>query len=133
MKRYETLVFIMNVHDDTFIQFIVKKDVLLDSEDLWESRRMSLEYLPGKKFYVLTEAEDLFSITKEARETGASKEFAADVEAVALYSNNFSLKLLGNLYIKINKPIVPTRLFDDRQKAEDWLRSLMKTKLPIGN
>jgi hypothetical protein len=125
MKRFETSVFIMSVYDEGFIEFVVKKDAILDSEDLWEARKMSLEYLPGKKFGVLTEAQDMMNITREARDTGASKEYAKDLYGVALYSKNFSLKLLGNLYIRINKPIVPTRLFDDRKKAEDWLRSVM--------
>jgi hypothetical protein len=131
MKRFETSVFVMSVYDDSFIEFVVKKDVMLDSEDLWDARRLSLEYLPGKKFGVLTEAQDMLNITKEARETGASKEYAKDLYAVALYSKNFSLKLLGNLYIKINKPIVPTRLFDDRKKAEEWLRGLMPKQQAI--
>jgi hypothetical protein len=125
MKQFETEVFIMKVHDDAYIEFIVKKDVVLDVGDLWESRKMSLEYLPGKKFYVLMEAEDLFNLTKETRDTGASREFGKDLHAVAMYSSNFSMKLLGNLYIRINKPAVPTRLFDKRDEAEKWLRTMM--------
>ena len=35
MKTYETDVFLMHVHDDAFMEFIVKKDVLLDAKDLW--------------------------------------------------------------------------------------------------
>jgi hypothetical protein len=125
MKRFETNVFIMDVYEDAFVSFIVKKDALLDAKDLWESRKLSLEYMPGAKFFVLMESEDIFNITKETRDTAASKEFAKDLCAVALCTNNFSLKLLGSLYIKINKPFSPTKLFNNREKAEAWLRGLM--------
>ena len=126
MKTYETDVFKMHVHDDAYMEFIIKKDVLLDATNLWESRKLSLEYLPdADKFYVLMEAEEFFQITVDARNVGASKEYSAHLGAVALCSNDLSLKILGNLYIKINKPHAPTKFFDDRSKAETWLRSLM--------
>ncbi len=126
MKQFETSVFLMYVYDDTFIEFVAKKDALLDADDFWESKKMILEHQPGKKFYALVNGKDFFNVTKEAREIAASKEFSDHLEAVALCSNNFALKIFGNLYIKINKPNTLTQFFDDRQKAEDWLRSQMK-------
>ncbi len=125
MKTYETDVFTMHVHSNAFMEFIVKKNVLLDSKDLWESRKLSLEYLPDTKFFVLMSAEEFFQITVDARSVGASVEYSEHLAAVALCSKDLSLKILGNLYIKINKPQAPTKFFDDRAKAEEWLRSLM--------
>ncbi len=122
MKVFETEVFTMRVEEDGLIHFLVKKDAILDVSDLWESRRMSLEYLPNTKYQIMMEAEDLFTVTKEAREVGASPEYAADLDAVALVTTSFPLKLLGNLYIRINKPIVPTKLFYDQQSAINWLK-----------
>jgi hypothetical protein len=128
MKRFETDVFVMDVHDDGFVNFIVKKDAELESKDLWESRKMSLEYLPGKKFAVLMQAQDFFSIGTETRRTGASKEFCADLKAVALCSSNFALKMLGSLYIKMHKPNVQTRFFSELGEAEEWLKKTMKER-----
>lgn len=126
MKRFETDVFVMDVYEDTFLLFTVKKDANLEPKDLWESRKLSLEYLPEKKFYVLMQADDFFSLGTETRRVAASKEYCEGLHAVALCSPNLSLKILGSLYIKINKPNVLTRFFDDKVKAEEWLRSVMK-------
>lgn len=38
----------MHVNDDLLFEFIVKKDVKLQESDIWESKRLSLDYLPGK-------------------------------------------------------------------------------------
>lgn len=126
MKRFETDVFVMDVYEDTFLLFTVKKDANLEPKDLWESRKLSLDYLPGKKFYVLMQSQDFFSLGPETRRVAASKEYSDGLNAVALCSPNLTLKILGSLYMKINKPHVITRFFDDATKAEEWLRSVMK-------
>ena len=125
MKTFETEVYTMSVHESGYLEFRVKKDCVLESEDLWLSRKQSLEYAPGKKFAVLMEAPDFFQIGTETRRVAASEEYSKDMIAVALCSNNLSLKILGSLYIKINRPVVPTKFFDDRAKAEEWLKTFL--------
>lgn len=121
MKVFETPTYIMNIYDDLFVEFLVKRDVQLSDEDVWQSKKEAEAYMPGKKYYVLMGGEEFFQVSKEARETAASEKFSTHIAAVALFSNELALKILGNLYIKINRPIVPTRFFNDKQKAKDWL------------
>ena len=125
MKTFETPTYIMNAHEDGFLEFKVKKDTVLEPDDLWLARKQSLEYTPNKKFCVLMEAPDFFQIGTETRRVAASVEYSKDLIAVALCSNNLSLKILGSLYIKINRPSVPTKFFDDRVKAEEWLKTFL--------
>jgi hypothetical protein len=126
MKTFETDVYTMNVHEDGYLEFKVKKDSVLEPEDLWLSRKQSLEYAPGKKFAVLMEAQDFFQIGTETRRVAASKEYSDGMIAVALCSGNLSLKILGSLYIKINKPMIPTKFFDDREKGKAWLKGFIQ-------
>ena len=126
MRTFETEVYIMNVHQSGYVEFKVKKDTLLQPGDLWLSRKQSLEYLPQHKFAVLMESDDFFQLGTETRRVGASKEYSEELIAVAFYSRNLSLKILGSLYIKINRPPVPTKFFDDRDKAEKWLMAFLK-------
>ena len=125
MKTFETEVYVMNVYEDGYLEFKVKKDSLLDPDDLWLSRKQSLDYAPDKKFAVLMEAQDFFQIGTETRRVAASREYSEGMIAVALCSKNLSLKILGSLYIKINKPPIPTKFFDDREKAKEWIKSLL--------
>jgi hypothetical protein len=126
MKQFETNVFKMDIHDDGFIDYVIKQDTLVEAKDFWLAKQMTIEYMPGRKFYLLMESEGLFQITMGARDLGASKEYSDHLAAVALYSNNLTLKIIGNLYIKLKRPAAPTKFFDDRDKAIAWLREQMK-------
>ncbi len=123
MKTFETYAFTMNVHDDLFIEFKVKQNVTLQAKDIWESRELSVNYIPNKKFLVLFESDENVDVSGDARRAGASKEYALHVDALAIYSAKMHENIIGNLFLKINKPIVPTKFFDDREKAKEWLYS----------
>jgi hypothetical protein len=125
MKHFDEDNFKMTVHESGFVEFIVKKGVPLNEKDVWLSRDLSMNYLPNKKFCVLTEAEGEFRPTAGARTAGASKEYAKHVEAHAMFSTNTFLKILGNLFVSINKPATKTRFFDDREKAVEWLNTFL--------
>lgn len=127
MKRFETKAFLMTVHDDLLIEFLVKDNVNLEASDVWESRDLSVNYIPNKKFFVLFEGGDDASVSGEARRAGASKEYTGHVAALALYSNKAYERIIGSLFLKINKPLVPTEFFDDREKAIAWLRIMQKS------
>lgn len=126
MKQFETDVFLMTIHDNLLIEFKVKKNKTLQEKDIWESRDLSVNYMPNKKFMVLMEAEENFEVSGDARRAGASLEYSKHVAALALCSNKLHETIIGNLFLKINKPIVPTKFIDDRNKAIEWLKNVIK-------
>jgi hypothetical protein len=126
MKIFETRAFLMTIHDDLLIEFKVKKNVNLQETDVWESRDMSVNYLPEKKFYVLFEGEEDADVSGDARRAGASEEYTKHVAALALHSNKMHEIIIGSLFLKINRPKVPTKFFDNRDEAILWLRSLQR-------
>jgi len=126
MKTFDTPNFTMNIHDNCLIEFRIKKGISFTAADVWLSRDLSVNYIPNKKFYVLTEAEGEFTPKPDARRAGASKEYAQHVAAHAFFSKNIVLKIMGNLFLKISKPVAPTKFFDEREKALDWLKKFME-------
>jgi len=125
MKTFETDVIRLTVHDDGFAELLVKSEAVYDAKDIIDGKNFTAGYLPGKKIYFLLELEGDAYTTKEARELAASPEHSTHHGAVAICSNKLQYKLLGNLYIRINKPKAPTRFFSDREEAVKWLRSQM--------
>ncbi len=113
----------MHVHDDLLIEFTIKKNSTLQATDVWTSRDQSVDYIPGKKFMVLLEGEENASISGDARRAGASTEYAKHVAALAIYSSKSYENVMGSLFLKINKPVVPMRFFDNRGEALAWLRT----------
>ena len=124
MKTFETNAFLMTVHDDLLIEFKVKKNVTLQASDVWESRDLSVNYISNKKFYVLFEGDEDAEISGDARRAGASEEYTHHVAALAMYSNKLHEKIIGSLFLKINKPKLPTKFFDSREEAINWLKNL---------
>ncbi|MES2133645.1 MAG: STAS/SEC14 domain-containing protein [Bacteroidota bacterium] len=123
MRTFETDAYIMHVHDDLLIEFKVKKNTTLQASDVWKSRDQSVEHMPGKKFFVLIEGDDNSNISGDARRAGASLEYTKHVTALAIYSNKSYENIIGSLFLKVNKPIVPTKFFDNRDEAITWLKS----------
>lgn len=123
MKTFETDAYIMTIHDDLLIEFKIKKNTTLQASDVWRSRDESVEYIPGKKFFVLIEGEENSNISGDGRRAGASLEYTKHVAALAIYSNKPYENIMGSLFLKINKPIVPTKFFDNKEEAIAWLKS----------
>lgn len=48
------------------------------------------------------------------------------VKAVAIVNNSILHKSLVNLYFKFNKPKIPTKVFDNEEKAKDWLLEFLR-------
>lgn len=104
-----------------FAEFIIKSDMHLDEKVARESKKILEETNPGIRYFLLVSSEGLFRLSRKARRLGADKTFSTHLAAVACYTSNYTLSLLGELYNKINKPAVLTRVFSNRAAAKEWL------------
>lgn len=78
---------------------------------------------PEKALLLVVYDEDN-TFSKDAREYIASDEVSKVLKADALVIKGLALKIIGNGYLKINKPKRPTRLFNSVPEALDWLNKL---------
>jgi hypothetical protein len=109
-----------------FAELIFREGALFDENLARQTKLLLEESNPDKKYFLLVQSEGFFHVTKKARRTGADKTFSSHLAAVACFTNNATLFLLGELYNKINKPAVPTRVFHSREAAEEWLFTQMQ-------
>jgi hypothetical protein len=77
------------------------------------------------KFLQLTIAGKYSSVTKEGRDFMATEENLKYTLAEAIVIQSLAQRILGNFYLKFNKPKVPTRIFTDKAKAEIWLKAVV--------
>ncbi|MBL7902705.1 MAG: hypothetical protein JNK73_11975 [Bacteroidia bacterium] len=94
----------------------------IEVEDFRELKQANIELMGQKPYTVLVTAEELTSFTREAREYVASKEYVGITIAKALLISGLGQRIIGNFYMKVNKPNIKTKLFSDRDKAIEWLR-----------
>jgi hypothetical protein len=118
----------MKVHDDGLLEYTIKEGVEMDTEFILNIKETLEALRPGQKYYCLSDSVGFFNITYEARELSATEEFSSHLAAVAFFTSNYSLQLMGDVYNKINKPVVETKIFADRDSALEWLREQMEPK-----
>ena len=80
----------------------------------------------GNKYPVLVDCRKLKSITREAREYYAGKETANAVNAMAVLMGSPVSRTLGNFFMRLNKPLSPTRLFTSETEALEWLKGFIQ-------
>jgi hypothetical protein len=98
----------------------------LDIEDVQEMRRVYLKFSNNESFAILLDATENFSLTSEARTLLASKEYTVKRIAAAFVTKSLANQLVGNFFIKFNKPATPTKMFTDEEHAFKWLVALLE-------
>lgn len=111
--------------ENSYLEYCIKEGATIDAEDVIEGKRMVTEMFPGLKFFVMAEGINFFTLTSDARKVSATPEHSDNTIAVAFFTTNISVLLLGEMYNKINKPVVPTKVFNNRENAKEWLKHQM--------
>jgi hypothetical protein len=79
----------------------------------------------GNKYPLLIVAGEYTLPSPEARAYIATPESDPYASAEAYVVNSFSQKLVGNVYLSLNRPARPTRLFKEESKAIEWLKTFL--------
>lgn len=64
--------------------------------------------------------------SQETRQYAATEMQYPNKVADALVVRSLSEKLIANFYIRINKPKIPTRLFNNEESAIKWLQKMLR-------
>ncbi len=76
----------------------------------------------GTAYPILSDGRKVKHFDKEARAYLAKSESTILIRAGAFLVSNQLQKVLGNFFILIDKPEIPTRLFTDEAEALAWLQ-----------
>jgi len=96
--------------------------------DLEAARQNSIainSFYTGKKYPLLIDARDVKTMTRDARNQFSTKGRETNTLAFAIMVSSPLSRVIGNFFMGINKPAVPTRLFDNTTDAEKWLRQFL--------
>jgi hypothetical protein len=79
----------------------------------------------GRKFPLLIIVGEYTLPSAEARNYIATAESDPFASAEAYVIQSLSQKLVGNVYLSLNKPARPTKLFTSEEKAVEWLKTFL--------
>lgn len=77
-----------------------------------------------RKYPLLIDARGIRSITRDARNFFTTNGRRTNTLGFGIIIDSSVSKVIGNFFLGINKPAVPTKLFLDESNAVDWLNKL---------
>ncbi len=108
---------------DDIIQIQVKDNFECEVEDSQNVFNCIKQLSNGRKYPLLAIYSDFNSFSDEAKALVAKHTLTL---ADALVGKGTAFKIVGNFYLRISKPVRPTRLFTDVESALIWLEKYKK-------
>ncbi|MGZ4059110.1 MAG: DUF7793 family protein [Bacteroidia bacterium] len=123
MNKVRTSVAEMFIDDDGILRFKMLEGAHITLEKIKEYYEAGNRLAGNKKVLVLIDGQLNYTITDEAKKYSASAEAVQNRIAVAFVTNSVANRLVINLYIKFDKPVVPTKMFSSEAAALKWLKT----------
>lgn len=109
---------------DDILNIRLKDDAMVEKSDMQEYLAAIKSEFGGRSFKNLVEFGSYSNVTPEARVFAGSIESNSYTLADAFVLHSLSQRILGNFYMKFDKPAKPTQIFSDREEALKWLKTL---------
>ncbi|MCC6370660.1 MAG: hypothetical protein IT236_06640 [Bacteroidia bacterium] len=106
------------------LRYEIPKDLhisLAVIKELWE---FGNSLFPDKKRKVLGIFNSNFTPSREAADFMVGLKRSEKIAAEAFCIDSGVLRLMTNFYLKVKKPIIPSKVFEDEKKAMAWLNSI---------
>lgn len=111
----------ISLKSDGIVYVLLKANTVLDIE-LQMRMLEAYNVVTEKKLTpFIFEAEEDINVTKEARDNAILIEEISPCKAMAVIVDNIAYAMIGNFYLKFNKPKRPYKVFKNRKEALEWL------------
>lgn len=114
--------------EDGIIRAVIHPGLVTNLDDAKENTRAFTQVSGGqRRLAVIDMRAHAASATRDAREWYAGPGNGEVVLAVALLVRSNVSRMIGNLFLGLNKTVFPLRLFAEPEPALEWLRGLPRT------
>lgn len=107
------------------VRFQIEQTDEITLQDVKEYIEVVRNLGDGESFCNLIVMKNFVQVGEDARKYAACEESNIYTIADAFVINSIALKLVGNFYIRYNKPVKPTRIFNNEGDALIWLRTFL--------
>lgn len=123
MNKVRTSISDIYIDDEGILRVEMYPAVDVTIEKAKENFDAIKQLLGSNRALILINIKTGFKFRSEARSYVAINNDTINRVATAFVVNSFASKLVVNLYIKFNKPVVPTKMFLSEENALKWLRT----------
>ena len=110
--------------EDGILRIIMLPKVAVTLPDVKADMATYEQATGGKKCPVLVDIRDLKSMDREARAFGSANGPEHLLAAALLISSPVS-RVIGNLFLGLNRPSIPIRLFTSEVEAVEWSKNFV--------
>jgi hypothetical protein len=107
--------------DEGILRCKIKRTAVHTLEDAKENVRATAQLSNGARLPLILDARSTPSLSREARAYYTGEENAKVVRATAMIIDSTVGKIIGNFFIRVNRPPFPIRLFSTEASAHAWL------------
>ncbi|MFH1131111.1 MAG: STAS/SEC14 domain-containing protein [Pseudomonadota bacterium] len=109
--------------EDGILRVVHQSHICITLDDAQKNIAAGIKATNGHEAPVLVNIGQIRSVERAARTYLASDELQKNgVAAIALLIASPVSKVIGDFFITLAKPVVPTKLFTSETKALEWLR-----------
>jgi hypothetical protein len=127
-KTINTTVFTTWIDEFGICRTKVKPNAVIMLDDARENSLAVIKLSGGKTPPLLVDLREITSIDKSARDHFAMRNRKPGICAIAMLIKSPLSKVIGNFFLGINMPSVPTQLFTSEEKAILWLKKYIANK-----
>lgn len=113
---------IVRYRKDGIVHVIYKSGCTISVEDCYAMAKFISQIGRAEKYLFLTEPEQRANIDEAARVLLASEKGNRFTYKNAILCSSIIHEMIGNFFIRMDNPVVPTKLFNSRDRALDWLK-----------
>jgi len=128
LKKVIELTWFTTWMEDGICRTVVKSNAVIELHHAQENTDTVVTLSNNSQPPILVDIRKIKSINKEARDHFAMRDRKPRVCAIAMLINSPLSKVVGNFYLAINQPSVPTKLFNSEDKAIEWLKQFVGNK-----
>jgi hypothetical protein len=121
MKSTETK-YASYLFEDGIMHVTWHQGIVINLDVAKEMVEERIQLCKGKTTLVFVDINGLATIDTVSRKFFAGERAIVGLTAGALLVGSLISKLAGNIYITVDKPRLPIRLFTDKTKAIKWLK-----------
>lgn len=112
--------------EDGIVRIIHAPGAEVTLEDARETMAAYLKINRGKRRPLFIDTKTLKSMTRETRQYYSGEEAAKVASAAAIVVGTPVSRVLGNFYIGLSNPHLPSRLFSSEDAALAWLKGYVE-------
>ena len=126
LKRKELQRTIIEYRKDGIIHVVYKSGCTLSVDDCYALAKFIARIGEAEKYPLLTEPSSGSNIDEDARVLLAGEKGNRFILKNAILCDSIVHEMIGNFFIRMDRPLTPTKLFESEVKAISWLLSNSK-------